>query len=111
VLPPGFDPPFIPADNPQSPAKIALGEALFADPRLSATGRYSCASCHEPARAFTDGRAVAVGAHGDALRRNAMPLANLAGSPADRWADPSVRTLEAQLLVPWMGEQPGELGL
>ena len=111
ALPPGFDPPFIPADNPQSPAKIALGEALFADPRLSATGRYSCASCHEPARAFTDGRPVAVGAHGDALRRNAMPLANLAWSPAYTWADPSVRTLEAQLLVPLMGEQPVEMGL
>lgn len=40
-----------------------------------------------------------------------MPLANLAWSPAYTWADPTVRTLEAQLLVPLMGEQPVEMGL
>jgi cytochrome c peroxidase len=111
ALPPGFDPPFVPADNPQTPARVALGERLFFDPRLSVTGRYTCASCHDPKRAFTDGRTLAVGAHGDTLRRNAMPLANVAWNAAYTWADPTLRTLEAQLLVPLMGEHPVEMGL
>src|SRR5262245_60047509 len=45
-----------PPDNPLTPEKIALGAKLFADPRLSGKGDVSCASCHQPARAFTDGR-------------------------------------------------------
>jgi cytochrome c peroxidase len=46
----------IPADNPQTPEKIALGEKLFFEPRLSVDGTVACASCHDPERAFTDGR-------------------------------------------------------
>lgn len=46
----------IPADNPQTPEKIALGEKLFFDGRLSADGTVACSTCHDPARAFTDGR-------------------------------------------------------
>ena len=51
-LPPGFPEPVVPADNPMSAAKVALGRHLFYDPRLSGTGSFSCASCHEQARAF-----------------------------------------------------------
>lgn len=40
---------------------VALGRELFFDPRLSADGRLACASCHRPAQAFQDGRAVAQG--------------------------------------------------
>lgn len=43
------------------PAAIALGRRLFHDARLSRDGALSCASCHDPARDFTDGRARAVG--------------------------------------------------
>lgn len=46
------------ADDPRA---ARLGQALFYDTRLSADGRIACATCHEPTRAFTDGRAVAVG--------------------------------------------------
>src|SRR5262249_24064159 len=46
----------IPSDTPQTPAKIALGQKLFFDGRLSADGTVACASCHNPALAFTDGR-------------------------------------------------------
>ena len=60
-LPRGFPEPAVPADNPMSAAKVALGARLFADPRLSVTGEYSCQSCHAPERAFTDGRARSVG--------------------------------------------------
>ncbi|MGQ9928609.1 MAG: cytochrome c peroxidase, partial [Chloroflexaceae bacterium] len=40
-------------------ARVALGQRLLAEPRLSADGRRSCFSCHQPGRGFTDGRAVA----------------------------------------------------
>ena len=56
-LPRGFPAPAVPADNPMSAAKVVLGARLFSDTRLSVTGRHSCASCHDPARAFTDGLA------------------------------------------------------
>jgi cytochrome c peroxidase len=46
----------MPRDNPQTPEKIALGQKLFFDGRLSADGTVACATCHDPARAFTDGR-------------------------------------------------------
>src|SRR5882762_2635753 len=58
-LPRGFPTPAVPADNPMSEAKVALGRRLFFERRLSVTGRSSCASCHDPARSFSDGRAVA----------------------------------------------------
>ena len=43
------------------PAAIALGQRLFFDPRLSGDGTMACATCHLPARAWTDGRARAAG--------------------------------------------------
>jgi cytochrome c peroxidase len=50
----GLPPVPIPADNPQTPDKIALGDKLFNDKRFSSTGDVSCATCHDPAKAFTD---------------------------------------------------------
>src|SRR2546422_5430446 len=44
----------IPPDNPQTPEKIALGQRLFFDGRLSADGSVACSTCHDPARAFTE---------------------------------------------------------
>lgn len=44
----------IPANNPQTPDKIALGDKLFNDKRFSSTGEVSCATCHDPTKAFTD---------------------------------------------------------
>src|SRR5207244_567658 len=46
---------FIPQDNPMTAAKVDLGRKLFFEPRLSADGTVSCATCHDPKRAFTDG--------------------------------------------------------
>src|SRR5439155_20324200 len=40
-----------PVDTPQTPEKIALGQKLFFDGRLSADGTVACATCHDPARA------------------------------------------------------------
>ena len=53
-----------------TPAIVALGQTLFFDARLSRRGRVSCASCHAPERAFTDGRPLAVGEDGSGRRRS-----------------------------------------
>jgi cytochrome c peroxidase len=111
VLPPGFPEPFVPADNPMSAAKVELGRRLFYDARLSVTGAYACASCHQQARAFTDGRARAVGATGELHPRSAPSLANAAYSASFGWADPTLSSLEAQARVPMFNRHPVELGL
>jgi cytochrome c peroxidase len=110
-LPPGFAEPVVPADNPMSEAKVALGRALFADPRLSISGRHSCQSCHDPARAFTDGQPRSRGALGDVLPLNAPTLVNVAYNASYGWRDPEVRTLEAQMRGPLFNDHPRELGL
>jgi hypothetical protein len=53
------------------PRKIALGEKLFFDGRLSADGMVACSACHDPARAFTDGRTTSIGIKGGISQRNA----------------------------------------
>jgi len=103
--------PAVPADNPMSEAKVRLGERLFFDPRLSVTGRYACASCHDPARAFSDGRQVALGALGDSLSHNAIALINVAYGISFGWDSPGVRSLETQMLTPLLNGHPIELGL
>jgi cytochrome c peroxidase len=47
-----------PESNPLNPAKVMLGRTLFFDPRLSASGKLACASCHEPNLGWADGRAL-----------------------------------------------------
>ena len=110
-LPAGFPTPAVPADNPMSAAKVALGEALFSDPRLSITGKYSCQSCHSPTRAFTDGLPRSRGATGDALSLNAPTLFNVAYNASLGWQNPNVRTLEQQMRGPLFNDHPRELGL
>lgn len=91
--------------------KAALGRRLFYDKRLSANGTQSCASCHQQARAFTDGRARALGSTGKIHPRSAMSLANSAYSASLTWADPGKRTLERQALVPLLNDHPVEMGV
>lgn len=110
-LPRGFPRPAVPADNPMSDAKVALGRRLFFEPRLSVNGRYSCASCHDPARSFSDGRTVAVGATGEALPHNAMALINVAYNVSFGWTRRELNSLEAQMREPMLNDHPVELGL
>jgi len=56
---------------------IELGRHLFYDIRLSGPGYMSCASCHKPEKAFTDGRPVAIGVTGERHTRNTPTLANV----------------------------------
>jgi cytochrome c peroxidase len=110
-LPPGLPTPQVPQDNPMSTPKIELGRRLFYDTRLSGNQTFSCASCHQQARAFTDGRAQAVGSTGGLHARSTMSLTNVAYNASLGWADPSLRSLEAQMVVPMFNEHPIELGL
>jgi cytochrome c peroxidase len=110
-LPRGFPEPAVPADNPMSAAKVALGAKLFVDPRLSVTGEYSCQSCHAPQHAFTDGRARSRGATGAVLPLNAPSLLNAAYSPSLGWNDTGVSSLEQQMRGPLFNQHPPELGL
>lgn len=104
----------IPAGNPQSPAKVALGERLFHDKRFSADGRISCASCHQPERAFTDGCKVSVGTARRLGTRNAPTVLNAAYFSSQFW-DGRRRTLEEQAKEPFLSrnehglEEPEEL--
>lgn len=110
-LPPGFPQPRVPADNPMSDARVDLGRHLFYDKRLSFNQKQSCASCHQQARAFTDGRAQAIGSTGEVHPRSSMTLVNVAYIPALTWANPTLTQLEAQALVPMFGDHPVELGM
>jgi len=110
-LPLGFPVPKVPADNPVTPAKVELGRHLFYDKRLSGNGTQSCGSCHEQARAFTDGRPVGIGSTGQAHVRGSMSLVNIAYASSFTWANNTLGSLEDQALVPLFGEDPVELGL
>jgi cytochrome c peroxidase len=110
-LPRGLPRPEVPADNPMSTVKVALGRRLFYDTRLSGNRTFACASCHQQPHAFTDGRARAIGATGQSHARSTMTLTNVAYNSSFGWADPSVRTLETQMAVPMLNEHPIEMGL
>src|SRR5215467_2273471 len=110
-LPKGFPAPRVPTSNRITSAKVELGRHLFYDTRLSGNGQQSCGTCHEQARAFTDGRERAAGSTGEVHPRNAMSLANVAYAAALTWGNPTVTRLEDQALVPMFGDHPVELGL
>lgn len=78
IIPAGFPQPELPADNPLSRSKIALGKLLFFDPILSRDSSISCGSCHQPALAFSDSKAFSTGVEHRKGSRNAPPLFNLA---------------------------------
>jgi cytochrome c peroxidase len=80
---------------PSSPELIALGRRLFFEPALSRDGRRSCATCHQPSRAFTDGRARAKVDAGHGVVRNTPTLLN-SGLQRAQFADQRVLYLEFQ---------------
>ena len=88
--------------------KIALGQTLFFDKRLSADGTTSCASCHDPATAFTSKDAIAVGIMGRSGTRNVPTIINSKFSASLFW-DGRVRTLEEQVKQPLLNAT--EMGL
>ena len=109
VIPLGLDL-FLPApeDNPLTTERIELGRRLFSDRRLSRDGSIACVSCHDPERAFSDGRAVAEGVLGRKGRRNSPALINRGYGRSFFW-DGRIATLEEQVLKPI--EDPNEMDL
>jgi cytochrome c peroxidase len=97
----------MPRDNPQTPEKIALGEKLFFDGRLSANGTVACASCHDPRLAFTDGRPASVGIHNRLGQRNSPTVLNALYNKFQFW-DGRAPTLETQAVLPIVN--PVEMG-
>ena len=90
----------LPEDNTPTVAGVALGKALFEDPRLSSDGSLRCASCHSSSHAGADpGQAVSRGVRGQPGQRNTMPLFNLAWAPAFTW-DGKAPSLRRQALAP-----------
>jgi cytochrome c peroxidase len=89
----------IPPGSPLTPAVVLLGEKLFFDSRLSGDGTVACATCHDPARAFTDGRPVSIGIAGRAGQRNAPTILNALYNKTQFW-DGRVDTLEQQAALP-----------
>lgn len=84
-----------------------IGARLFADRRLSAHGDISCATCHVPEKAFTDGRALAIGTDGQIGTRNTPSLWNVALLSSQFW-DGRRQSLEAQALDPLLnGKEHG----
>ena len=109
-LPPGFPYPNVPPDNPMTEQKVELGRYLFYDRRLSLNQTQSCATCHQQERAFADDRGRGLGSTGQLHPRGPMSLVNVAYSPVLTWANPNMRQLEMQALVPMFGDDPVELG-
>jgi cytochrome c peroxidase len=90
----------VPADNPLTAEKIALGRKLFFDRRLSANGTISCAMCHVPEQGYTVNElATPVGIEGRSVRRNAPTVVNAAYQHT-LFHDGRVPSLEEQALLP-----------
>lgn len=98
-VPKGFPDPEFPADNDFTMVRWELGKRLFFDPILSSNQEVSCATCHMPELAFTDGMMLSEGVDGRKGTRNAPSLANVAYHPYFT-REGGVPTLEMQVLVP-----------
>jgi cytochrome c peroxidase len=98
-VPLGLVPIFWPKDNPYTPEKAELGWLLYFDTRLSADGTVSCASCHSPQFAFTDGQPFSRGIRGQFGGRSAPTVINRAYSLEQFW-DGRAKTLEEQAKGP-----------
>ncbi|MGB0682595.1 MAG: cytochrome-c peroxidase [Magnetovibrionaceae bacterium] len=96
------EPPFLKL-NPFTQAKQELGEMLFFEPRLSGDNSLSCASCHQPDRAYEDGLSSARGVDGRQGRRSTPSLANIAFAQALTW-DGRVALPEGAVLGPISSE-------
>lgn len=90
------------------PGLADIGRRMFFDQQLSADGQISCATCHVPEKAFTDGRKLAVGIGGQVGTRNTPSILN-AGSSAFQFWDGRREHLEQQVLDPFVN--PREHGL
>jgi cytochrome c peroxidase len=97
----------VPADNTLTAGKLALGEKLFFDKRLSKTKQMSCETCHVPEKGWTDGLALSPKFDGSLNTRHAPTLYG-AGFYPDLYWDGRAKGLEAQILAAWKGQMGGD---
>jgi cytochrome c peroxidase len=115
---PAFPPPAglpemnVPAENPLTPERVALGKMLFFDKRLSKDGSASCETCHLHEKGWTDGLRFSTKVGGGTNTRNTPSLYNT-GYLRDGWYwDGRAPTLEKQIEAAWkaqMGADPAEI--
>ena len=87
------------ANDDHTSSLIALGKTLFFSKVLSANRDIACATCHDPAHSYSDGRAVAIGNHDQHGQRNTPSLLN--ATKYTRWSwDGHNQSLETQVLEP-----------
>ncbi len=106
-VPLGLPPLPVPEDNPMTEAKVELGKLLYFDPRLSADGTLSCATCHDPEMAWTEHQPTSEGIGGAFGDRNSPTIINSAYATVQFW-DGRADSLEEQALGPI--ENPIEMG-
>lgn len=106
-VPKGLDPVPVPADNPQTDAKVELGKQLYFDTRLSIDNTVSCASCHDPEKGWSNSDTFATGIKGQRGGRSSPTVINAAYHPLQFW-DGRAEKLEGQALGPI--QNPIEMG-
>lgn len=89
----------VPKNNQITPERIKLGKILFFDPRLSDSNQMSCATCHNPSFAWTDGLALSVGRNNKTMTRATPTILNVAYNRKFFW-DGRARSLEEQAVGP-----------
>jgi len=92
-----------PADNPPTPAKLALGKQLFADPRQSGSGKMACQSCHYRNLGWTDAQVLSRKDDGSMNTRHTPSLYNVGYQTAWYW-DGRATTLDGQILAAWRAQ-------
>jgi cytochrome c peroxidase len=97
----------VPDNNPMTKGKIALGEQLFFDKRLSKTKQMSCETCHVPEKGWTDALALSPRFDGSMNTRHTPTLYGVAYYPELYW-DGRSKGLEAQILAAWKGQMGGD---
>ena len=97
----------VPAANPLTKGKVDLGKQLYFEPRVSLDGTVSCASCHNPERAWTDNAPVATGIDGSKGDRSAPSVLNTVYGKTMFW-DGRAPSLEGQSQGP--PQNPIEMG-
>jgi cytochrome c peroxidase len=91
--------------------EVKLGRYLFFDRRLSVNNTRSCATCHNPQFAFTDGYKRSLGVFADLHQRNTQPLFNLAYLKYFTAADSTLHTALQQMDNPLLNMHPAEMGV
>lgn len=113
---PAFEPPLglqdmdipVPDDNPMTAGKIALGEQLFFDTRLSRNGDMSCETCHVPEKGWADGRRFSPKWDGSMNTRHSPTLYGVAYNPELYWDGRATEGLAAQITAAWKGHMGGQ---